>query len=662
VNYLITGSVENDGKFTIRFTPRDEEIEIVEHEFDPEKFFAEYRDGWNPAKPKPFSWTAQGQISGLSNADGKFIVGSNGEQGPRIAIIDPRTRTTIGQIRPAARVNALFYDDESDILAAALSDRIVLYDKNLVEKLDIPISADEPISVAAAGDKLLVTCNRGKVFVFDTKTGSPVALPQPFNTKGQPARAAVSPDKTLFGICAGDKAYIFPTTNLRLKQTITGDSPFNDIAFGADDHVLLATEFGTEEYAGETLLRTIAEGERANAVGFSANGILSLIGGERLRLYKDSMRVFTLYEKNEMGTTSEEINRVAWGPSHIAAAHGSSLEIYENVPEPNATLIVTNEASYPASFTFDTDAPIEIAPNASHNYKVVIPNAQKRVSMSVDEWRAELRLTSSSVILKPGDNQIIKIRDITDPKAVLAEENRIEVISLAVTKDAIIAAYTPVARGKSSIASSAVLYLDKTGQPYFLRPHTGRAVGVASNNGYIATAGTDKKVNTYADRQFKSVITLGSSPIGIDIDDENRLLIIYEDGVSIIGDIAGAAEKPPKVESVVWKNHEVTAEAWRLSRGNTAAPLEARLPNGKTIAASDSIRFKDGDREVASFALFSSMEWALVTKLGQYIGSPLESNHLTINAGPKTTRGFTNRDVNLHDPVRVKRVLVEFNR
>jgi hypothetical protein len=660
VNYLITGSVENDGKFTIRFTPRDEEIEIVEHEFEPEKLFAEYRDGWKPGpKPRSFSWTAQGQISGLSNADGKFIVGSNGEQGPRITIIDPRTRTTIGQITPAARVNALFYDDEANLLVAALSDRIVLYDKNLVEKLDIPISADEPISVAVAAGKILVTCRRGSVLVFD-KTGSPIALPQPFNTRGQPARAAVSADKTLFGICAGDRAYIFPTTSLRLKQAITGDSPFNDIAFGADGHVLLATEFGTEEFAGETLLRTIAEGERANAVGFSANGILSLIGGERLRMYKDGMRVFTLYENKDPGA-HEEISHISHSPAYIAAAHGNSLEIWDSVPEPNATLTVTNEASYPASFTFDTDAPIEIAPNASHQYKVIIPSAQKRVNINIDERRADIRLNNSSVTLKPGDNQTVRIRDITDPKAVLAEENRIEVISLAVTKDAIIAAYTPVVRGKSSVASAPVVFLDKTtGQLSFLRPHTGRAVGVASNNGYIATAGTDKKVNIYDDGQFKSVITLGSSPIGIDIDDENRLLIIYEDGVSIIG-IAGAAEKPPKVESVVWKNREVTAEAWRLSRGNTAAPLEARLPNGKTIAASNYISFKDGDREVASFSLFSSMEWALVTNLGQYIGSPLASNHLTITAG-KTTRGFTNRDMNLHDPVRVKRVLVEFNR
>jgi WD40 repeat protein len=672
VNWLITGSVGN-GKFKISFVPMDgkenPDMDLKkEVEFDPgaSAFYAELLDGWVPGpRPRSASWVAPGQITDLSfNADEKLAVSSNSEQEPRITVMDPRARISLDQITPAAsRINDIFY--EGTDLLAGLSDRIEIYDENLSAKLAIPVTGDdEPYSVVSAASKILVSGKYGGIFVYDQRTGEPVTLPQPFNTRGQATRAAVSPDKTLFGICAGNTAWIFPATTLRLKQTITGIRPFHGITFGDDNRVCLATEFGAEEYMNGTLSRTIAEDERTNAVGYSANGILVLLGGEKLRLYKsgNGTLVYTLYDGRATGT-GEEISLLTYSPAHTAAAHGSSLEIWDSVAEPGALVTVINESSYTASFIFDTDASTDIAPNACRQYRVIILDTQKKVTMRVDE-KGDSILLSSSFTLRPGEDRTVRIRDNTNPKVTLAKENKLEVAALAASKNAIIAAYPTLIRGKSSIASAEVVYLNlNTGQPTFLRPHLGKVTGIASNENYIISAGADGKANVYTSSgEFQFSITLESIPIGADIDDANRLLVIYEDGVSIINNLTGfnVAEKPPKAESTVWENQELTAAVWKLSLKNTAVPLEAALPNGKTVTASDYLSFKDGAREIAAFALFSTLECALITYQGRYTGSALAGNHLLVTAGPKTTREFEIRDINLYDPDRVKAVLSEY--
>ncbi|MDR2096387.1 MAG: WD40 repeat domain-containing protein [Treponema sp.] len=673
LNYLIRGSIEG-GRFTINLIPSllddndgmNNDIEISKSsEFNPgaSNIYMELLDGWSPGElPKSESWKSPGNISALAFIkDGLLAVGVNStEKGAYVIILDPRTRAQIMKITFPAKVNALFYDNDNKVLLAALHDRIQAYDANYNLRLTIPANNEEPCTIASGMGKALVTTMQGGVFVYDLETGEPLALPQPFNTRGETARGAVSPDGTTFAITAGSTAWVLPGTTMRTRYTIRGDKNFTAVSLSSGEKIYLGTAANIEMYQGETLIRTIGT-DRANNIKFSDNGLLMLAGGNKLNLLRENTGLL-LFTLANTGTPGKEYDAIAYSSNYTAAALGQDLMIFNAVPEPGAVVNIRNNASGPVRLSLDRSLPVIIAANSSYDYGVLIPDSQRQVTVEFEEegGNDNFILSRASLTLRPGRNENVTITDNRRPKARLARQDRLQVTALAAAGSKIVAGYASMIRGKTTIVSAEMMLLDlKKMTPQFLRPHRGEITGAAINDKYIASGGSDSLLNIHsANGDFLFSAKLKGTPIGLELDTD-KILIVYENGMSVanISNLTAAGNTGTPLNSAHWKGRQITPEEWKEARSTGDTPFLLTELDGKSIVAADSISIKNKlGTTVAEFGLYKSLEWALAAAQGYFTGSSLANQHVCVQEG-NTERKFSDNDKNLIDINRVRTAL-----
>jgi hypothetical protein len=646
-DWIILASIK-DGEFSIHVIPTDR-YELTDRDeltdgddFDPGgTFYAELCDGWRAGpRPSPSNWTAPGKITGLAFVPGgKLAVAGNSSEGAWITVLEAKMRIPLNKKTTQGKVNDLFWDVEGKNLIAALEDRIEIYTPSLELIRAIPIADDEPRSVVSEGSKILVTGKNGFVGVYDFQ-GTPLTLPQKFNTQGNETLASVSADGAMFGIVAGNTAWTFPATLRQTKSTIiNGEARFNSVTFNTDNVLRPGTE---------------------NGAVYSEHGIFLVTANKDVRMFTRNNRLMykLLAEKN-----GEEFSGIAYSAElgATAVARGETLSIFD-IKEPTGILTVKNNSLYSATVAVDGE-PVDIPPNESYTAHLVM-ETEKVVPISLlgDDQLDALSLAAgysrkeTIVSVTPGNTIETYILDNTRRKAVLSDEVPLEITALAATKDFVVAAFPTLAHGKTSIASAEVAFLKLTNATVaFLKPHFGAVIGIITTNKNIYTVGLDKIVNRYDNRgQYLSSITLDGVPIGVEKND-NALLIIFEDGVSLLNFGSNATETLHKAQSVSWNGETVSTALWKAA---PRPPVNIKLGNTRSIAAvNNTVIFFEAGKPVAQFALYPNLEW-LLTANGYFTGSRLANKKLRITEGPKVSRPWqSDSDEWLMSPNNVAAVL-----